>query len=282
MEKGILYFLLSKLVAQAFSMKNLRFFIKQVEIQEDIFITFMNIGLFGYGKMGKIVESVAITRGHQISEILSGENSFQGNADVYIDFSLPEAVFENAKMAIENGIPIVIGTTGWLEKKATLELLAQQKSIPAVYGGNFSLGVNLFWRSLEKTAKEFSAFAGEYDVFVHEFHHREKKDSPSGTAITTAEILLDAFPKNRICTESVHERIILPEELHTTSTRGGSIPGTHCVYFDSLFDTIEITHRARTREGFALGAVLAAENIKKLSSGLHHFPEIFDILFSPR
>lgn len=239
----------------------------------------MNIGLFGYGKMGKMVEIVAKKRGHQISEVLSGENTFQGNADVYIDFSIPEAVYKNAKIVMEKRIPLVIGTTGWLDQKVEIETLAKQNGIPIVYGGNFSLGVNLFWRSLKYAAREFAQFSEEYDVFLHEFHHRGKKDSPSGTALTTAEILLNTFPKKKICTETLHAREILPEELHVTSTRGGHIPGTHSVYFDSLSDTVEITHRARSREGFALGAILAAENASRLPVGLHHFPEIFDILF---
>lgn len=240
----------------------------------------MHIGLFGYGKMGKMVEKVALDRGHSITEKIDSADLFTGNADAYIEFTLPDAVLQNVQKACDKKAPLIIGTTGWLTQKDTVEHQIKEAGIPVIYGGNFSLGVNLFWRSLQKVSKEFSAFADEYDVFTHEFHHNKKKDSPSGTALTTADIILENFPsKTKRCDETLTNRAIESDELHVTATRGGSIPGTHSVYFDSPFDTVEFTHRARTREGFALGAVLAAENIHKLPAGLHHFPDIFDELF---
>ncbi|MEI7511087.1 MAG: 4-hydroxy-tetrahydrodipicolinate reductase [Candidatus Peregrinibacteria bacterium] len=240
----------------------------------------MNIGLFGYGRMGKMVEEIAIQRRHTVSEKIETGMPFIGNADVYIDFTLPEAVLENVEKAISKKTPLVIGTTGWASFQDEVEKMGKDGGVAIIYGGNFSLGVNLFWRTLAKMTEEFSGFTEEYDVFSHEFHHRLKKDSPSGTALTTADIILKNFPaKKTICTDTLHERAIKPEELHVSSTRGGSIPGTHSAYFDSLFDTIELTHTARSREGFALGAVLAAEQIHRLPAGLHHFPEIFEMLF---
>ncbi len=240
----------------------------------------MNIGLFGYGKMGKIIEKIALERGHIIGEIREEGEEFIGNAEVYIDFTMPSSVIENISKALEKKIPMVIGTTGWLSNLSVVQKMAESANVPIIYGGNFSLGVNLFWRCLTKMAEEFSVFSAEYDVFTHEFHHRFKKDSPSGTALTTAEIILQHFhAKQKIYSETLLERAITPEELHTTATRGGSVPGTHSVYFDSAFDTIEFTHTARSREGFALGAVLASEKIQKLPGGLHHFPDIFEKLF---
>lgn len=241
----------------------------------------MNIGILGYGRMGKMIESVSVSRKNNVSEIVDNEKDFSGNADVFIDFTLPHVVMANIEKCCDKKVPMVIGTTGWLEHLQEVDKKAKESGIPIIYGGNFSLGVNLFWRALAKVSKEFSAFSGEYDVFTHEFHHRKKMDSPSGTAITTAQVILDNFPaKKKIQDQCLIDRSIEPDELHVTATRGGSIIGTHSTYFDSDFDTVELTHQARTREGFAYGAVLAAENIQKLKPGLHHFPDIFEELFT--
>ncbi len=240
----------------------------------------MNFGLFGYGKMGKMVESVAISRNHIIVEKKEIDMPFEGLADIYIDFTLPEALEENVRHCCNAKKPMVIGTTGWTQKKEWVHSQALEVGIPIIYGGNFSLGVNLFWKALAKTTEEFSAFSDVYDVFTHEYHHRQKKDAPSGTAITTAQVIVDHFPaKKKILFDLLERRAPEAEELHVSSSRGGSIPGTHSVFFDSPFDTIEIVHTARTREGFAYGAVLAAEKVQTLPAGLHHFPDIFDLLF---
>lgn len=242
------------------------------------------IGILGYGRMGKMIEQVALKRKNTVSDIIDRPEKFNAkkiSSEVFIDFTLPSAVIENIQKCCDAKKPMVIGTTGWYEKKNKVDTMAKKAGIPIIYGGNFSLGVNLFLRAMEKVAHEFSAFADEYDVFTHEFHHRNKVDSPGGTALELAHIVQKKFSeKTEIQGQALTDRAIQKEELHVSSTRGGSIPGTHSVYFDSPFDTVECTHRARTREGFAYGAVLAAEKISQLSPGLHHFPDIFEELFS--
>ncbi len=145
-----------------------------------------------------------------------------------------------------------------------------------IWGGNFSLGVNLFWKVIKQSTQIFDKFSNEYDILVHEFHHKNKIDSPSGTAIQTAQNIIDnSNHKNTMITEKL-DRKRNENEIHVSSSRGGSIPGTHTVMFDSNYDTIEIVHTARSREGFAIGAILAAEKISSIPTGLHNFSEIFD------
>ena len=173
-------------------------------------------------------------------------------------------------------MPVVIGVTGWNKKIDDYTRLFINKKNKGIWSGNFSLGVNLFWKVIKQSTATFDKFAKEYDILIHEFHHKNKVDSPSGTAIQTANFILEASSvKDKIVTETL-QRKRNDNELHVTSTRGGAIPGTHTVLFDSNFDTVEITHTARSREGFALGAVIAAEKIKILKPGLHNFSEIFD------
>jgi 4-hydroxy-tetrahydrodipicolinate reductase len=238
----------------------------------------MKIGIIGYGRMGKTVESVAKLRGHEIVSIIDIDRNEKigSNADCYIDFSVPEALEKNLPILCDIKIPAVIGVTGWNKRLDEYAKIFAVKGNKGIWSGNYSLGVNLYWKVIRQAAETFDKFAKEYDVMVHEFHHKNKIDSPSGTAIQTAKIILEkSSVKDTIITETL-QRKRKDNELHVTSTRGGLIPGTHNVIFDSSFDTVEITHTARTREGFALGSVIAAEKINTLAPGLYNFSEIFD------
>lgn len=240
----------------------------------------MKIALLGYGRMNKIVEQTLLARGHSLAGITDENNKdIVRDADCYIDFSSAAALREYMEPIAKLHIPIVIASTGWLADKAAFKKIMLEHNNRALWSGNFSLGVNIFWKSLEGMSKVFANYPSIYDVAVHEWHHRQKADSPSGTALQTAEIIQQALhEKQQLQTEKL-DRKITPEELHVTSTRVGHVPGTHTVLFDSEFDTLELTHTARTREGFAVGAVMAAEKIHTLPAGLHNFYDSFDIIF---
>ena len=220
----------------------------------------MRIAILGYGRMGHEVERQAVQRGHEIAAVfdidkpLTPKSDLNG-AEVVISFTLADAVTENCKTAAVLGVPLVEGTTGWYDQ---LEEIITIKDLTLLYSPNFSIGVYVFSRLTEYLAGLMAALP-EYDAYLHEWHHTGKADSPSGTAIRLAEILVDKLPyKQYIETETSHTKID-PESLHVTSTRVGSVPGTHQIGFDSGPDTIEIKHTARSREGLALGAVKAAE-----------------------
>ena len=228
----------------------------------------MRIALVGYGRMWHMIESLARSRGDEISIIVSPETGkvkediLTSGVDVVIDFSIASVALENMQFYAEHDLHVVMGTTGWYGELAKVKDLFVHSRWAIIWWGNFSLGVHLYWKMIENAAKIMNQF-GDYDVYGHEFHHREKSDSPSGTALTTAQILLEHIErKDTLITEALTERKIWPNELHFSSSRGGRVPGTHSVYFDSPFDTIELTHTARTREGFALGSLLCAEWIQ--------------------
>jgi 4-hydroxy-tetrahydrodipicolinate reductase len=238
----------------------------------------MRLGIIGYGKMGKMIEQIAKDRKHEVVSIIDIQNPTDISADVdcYIDFTVAGALEKNLPVLCKLQVPVVIGTTGWASRKTEYENLFIQSGNKGIWSSNFSLGVNLFWKVLQQASSIFNTFSKEYDVMVHEFHHKNKVDSPSGTALQTANIILENFTsKNKIVTESL-DRKRSDDEIHVSSTRGGAIPGTHHVIFDSVFDSIELTHTARTREGFALGAVLAAEKIRDFNPGLFNFYDVFD------
>jgi len=219
----------------------------------------MKIALVGYGKMGKIIDEIAQKRGHEIvarlKETPTAENL--NNADVAIEFSLPEAAYDNIKACLENKIPVICGTTGWLEKKEEVEKMAVDHNSAFLYGSNFSLGVNLFFALNEKVA-EIMKNVDEYSCQLEEIHHIHKKDAPSGTAISIAEGIIKNNPKfNAWKLEETKGN-----ELGIFAIREDEVPGTHSVYYKSEVDEIEIKHTAFNRNGFALGAVVAAEWIK--------------------
>lgn len=218
----------------------------------------MKIILLGYGKMGKTIERIALNRGHQISARIDVENQHELLAlegDVAIEFSHPEAAFHNVKHTIEQGIPVVCGTTGWLSRKKEIEDLCHTHNGTFFYASNYSLGVNIFFKLNEHLARIMHNFT-EYDVEMDEIHHAEKKDAPSGTAITLAEGVMKHLPRKK---QWVNDNSDAPEDLVIKSFRIDQVPGTHVVKYASAIDDIEIKHTAHSREGFAKGAVLVAE-----------------------
>lgn len=215
----------------------------------------MKIALVGYGKMGKIIDEISQSRGHEIVARLKETPTKESlnNADVVIEFSNPEAAFENIKVCLENKIPVICGTTGWLNKKHEIEKIAVEQNTAFLYGSNFSLGVNLFFSLNEKLAKLMNNVK-EYTCQLEEIHHIHKKDAPSGTAISIAEGIIE---------NSKYEAWKLDEtkdkELGIFAIREDEVPGTHSVFYRSEVDEIEIKHTAFNRNGFALGAIIAAE-----------------------
>ncbi|WP_299325147.1 4-hydroxy-tetrahydrodipicolinate reductase [uncultured Maribacter sp.] len=215
----------------------------------------MRIALFGYGKMGQMIEQIALNRGHEIvAKIDNNTQDIDFNSmDVAIDFSMPEAAFGNITKCLSNNIPIISGTTGWLDKYEDATTLCQEKKGAFIYASNFSLGVNIFFELNNYLAKMMQNLP-EYSVELEEIHHTQKLDAPSGTAITLAEGVIANSNYKQWKLDSASK-----ETLKITSKRIGSVPGTHTVAYDSIVDSIEIKHTAHNREGFALGAVTAAE-----------------------
>jgi 4-hydroxy-tetrahydrodipicolinate reductase len=223
----------------------------------------MRIALIGYGKMGHEIEAAAREQGETIVKTFDIGNPVDvaslGDVDMCIEFSTPQTVLQNLRVAIEARKDIVVGTTGWYEQLPEIRKSVSESGL--LYSPNFSIGVNIMFR-LVKAAAELMNNAPQYDPYVHEIHHRQKVDSPSGTALKLGELLLSGIKrKNRMETQALNRRIE-PAELHVSSTRVGTFAGTHTVGFDSEADVIEITHTARTRRGFALGAVRAAQWLK--------------------
>lgn len=224
------------------------------------FIT-MNIVLLGYGKMGKVIEKIALDRGHTIVARIDVNNRQDFEAlttaqvDAVIEFSHPSSAFENVKACINKGFPVVCGTTGWLENKPTVEALALEKDGAFFWSSNYSIGVNIFFQLNKMLAKLISP-QKQYTVSTTEIHHTEKKDSPSGTAITIAEGLIENLEGK---SKWINNEIPAQDEVAIWSAREGKVPGTHIVKYISDIDQIEISHIAHGREGFALGAVVAAE-----------------------
>ena len=216
----------------------------------------MKIALFGYGKMGKVIEKIAIERGHEIVlKIEKGDASYNLKiADVAIDFSTPTAAVSNITEAINCQIPMVCGTTGWLEAFESIKSLCHTKNGAFLYASNFSLGVNLFFELNRKLAKVMKPYC-EYSMGIEEIHHTHKQDAPSGTAITLAE---DAIKESEYTGWSLGKSLD-PKQIGIEAKRIENIPGTHSVSYDSKIDSIEIKHIAKNREGFGLGAVIAAE-----------------------
>lgn len=218
----------------------------------------MNILLVGYGKMGKTIEQIALTRGHTIAGRIDIDNKKDldtAKADVAIEFSHPEAAFDNIQKCLERGIPVVCGTTGWLERKGEVEKLCDIYDGTFFYASNYSLGVNIFFKVNEYLARIMNSFQ-EYDISMDEIHHAQKKDAPSGTAITLAEGILNQVKRKKLWAKDDNNN---PEEIVIKSFRIDQVPGTHVVKYASLIDDIEIKHTAHTREGFAKGAVMVAE-----------------------
>jgi len=221
----------------------------------------MRIALIGYGKMGRAIENAAIQRGHEIVLKIRRENlddfnkENMANADIAIEFTTPESALKNVVRSMEWGVPVVCGSTGWNEKL----YIAKEKCLEVGSGflqaSNFSVGVNIFFEINKQLASIMNDWP-QYNVMMEEVHHTEKKDSPSGTAITIAEQILENLKRKKHWIEGEPKS---DDEIAITAFREPSIPGTHIVKYTSAIDDIEIKHTAHSREGFALGAVLAAE-----------------------
>jgi len=222
----------------------------------------MQIILIGYGKMGKTIEAIARTRGHQISHIIDIDNhsdleKLENISDaVAIEFTQPQSVVDNLKVCISKNIPVVCGTTGWLAQRKMVEDFCLAHGSAFFYASNYSIGVNLFFELNQILAKLMQPHLNNYHVQLAETHHTEKKDAPSGTAITLAEGIMSEVPA---FSQWVNEKSNDSNHLSILSYRVDDVPGTHTVGYDSEYDSIEIKHTAHSRQGFALGAVIAAE-----------------------
>lgn len=215
----------------------------------------MKIALLGYGRMGKEIEKIALQRGHEIVIKASGEESYDiTTADIAIDFSIPSAAFDNITNCFNNAVPVISGTTGWLDKYDDAIALCEEKNGAFIYASNFSLGVNIFFELNQQLAKMMNALQ-DYQVSIEEIHHTKKLDAPSGTAITLAEGIIDSSVKTTWSLDGEATQ----ENVPITAVRTPKVPGTHTITYTSAIDTIDIKHTAHSRQGFALGAVVAAE-----------------------
>jgi len=221
----------------------------------------MKIALIGYGKMGKEIEKIALAKGHEIVLKISTHDladftveNIQG-ADVCIEFSTPDTAFHNIKKCLEAGVPVVCGTTAWLTKLEEAKSLCIKNNTAFLYASNFSIGVNLFF-ALNKQLAKLMQIHTEYNVHIEEIHHTQKKDAPSGTAVTLAEGILE---NSNIKKSWINAEGNDPTELSILSKRIDPAPGTHTITYSSPIDDISITHIAHNRQGFATGALLAAE-----------------------
>ena len=226
----------------------------------------MKLALIGYGKMGRMIEQMAAARGHQVVCRADVEGNEDGqaltrenlrDAEVAIEFSVPGAVARNVDRLTALGINLVVGTTGWMKEMERVRRLVEERGTGLVYSSNFSIGVNVFFRLMEGAAASFRSYS-DYDPWIYEIHHRAKVDAPSGTALKLKQILEQAYGG---------------KEISTASNRAGAIPGVHTVGFDSEADTLTFTHTARSRRGFASGALHAAEWVRG-KKGLYEFSEV--------
>lgn len=231
----------------------------------------MKLALIGYGAMGRLIERVAVERGHEIGVIIDDRdaNSFPGEVaaklrgcDAAIDFTVAMAVRRNVEACVIANVPVVLGTTGWNDQRAEIEHVVSSGNGSLLFGANFSIGVNLFYKIAEYAAEVFAKFP-EYEAFIEEQHHSRKLDSPSGTALKIKSIVEKHINK----------------DISVAATRAGNIPGTHRVGFDGAADQILLEHTARSREGFASGAVLAAEWIVG-KTGFFEFTDVIDEVLS--
>ena len=215
----------------------------------------MKIALLGYGRMGKTIEQIALKRGHTIVLKIEGEEDYDiTTADVAIDFSIPTAAFKNISTCLNNKVAVVSGTTGWLEDYDKATALCKAQNGAFIYGSNFSLGVNIFFELNKQLAKMMKSL-DQYNISMEEIHHLQKLDEPSGTAITLAEGIIENSTQSNWVLGASDSK----QEIGIKALREPNVPGTHSVFYDSEVDNITIKHTAHSRQGFALGAVIAAE-----------------------
>ena len=238
----------------------------------------MNIALIGYGKMGQAIEKIALEKGHQIVLKIDINNAADFNqeniskADVAIEFTGPHSAFNNVMKCLELGIPVVCGSTGWLEKWEEAKAYCEKQNGSLLYASNYSIGVNLFFEINKYVAQLMSSHT-DYNVVMEEIHHTQKKDAPSGTAITLAEQVLSFIKQKK---QWVNELSTNDSDLEIISKRIDPAPGTHTIKYTSSVDDIEIIHTAHNRVGFAGGAVLAAEYLYN-KKGIYHMKDVLGL-----
>lgn len=244
----------------------------------------MKLALLGYGKMGKMIESIALDRNHEIVLIIDQDNANEltaenlQKADVAIEFSTPDTVLNNIETCVKAGVPLVVGTTGWYGQLQQVKDDCIAANSAVMYGSNFSVGVNIFFKANQALAKIMNNFADQYDVAMEEIHHIHKLDSPSGTAITIAEDIIEEFESKKEWVDVKSDDEVTnhkTDSLIIASYREGEVPGTHSVIYDSDVDRIEFKHVAHGRQGFALGAVIAAEWLKG-KKGFYSVKEMYN------
>lgn len=235
----------------------------------------MKIALLGYGRMGKTIEEIAVNRGHEIVLKLNDdiEDHDLSNADVAIDFSIPTAAYKNITTCFNHNIPVVSGTTGWLDQYEKAKQVCKDKKSAFIYASNFSIGVNVFFELNQKLAGMMQGLE-DYSVEIEEIHHTKKLDAPSGTAISLAQQILEKDSKLKGWNLDKNEA----GEIPIYAKRIDDVPGTHTVTYDSKIDTIEIKHTAKSRQGFALGAVVAAEYLQD-KTGIFSMKDVLADLF---
>ena len=238
----------------------------------------MNIALIGYGKMGKTIEEIALQRGHQIVLKIDIDNAADftsenlKKADAAIEFTGPHSAYENVKMLMQFGTATICGSTGWLQNLNEIHESCKQNDAAFLYASNFSVGVNIFFELNKKLASLMAAHP-DYEVAMKEIHHTQKKDAPSGTAITLADQILENIPGKKCWVNHISDR---KDELEIISERIDPAPGTHAIKYSSSIDDIEIIHTAHSRKGFALGAVIAAEFIAG-KKGIYHMKDVLSL-----
>ena len=239
----------------------------------------MKIALIGYGKMGHIIERIALERGHEVVSKVDVDNQEEfeseafASADVAIEFTVPAKAVENYRKAWAAGVPVVSGTTGWNAVLPELKEEIAANGYTLFWASNFSLGVNLFFELNRRLAQMMNRYAN-YDVAMTEIHHTEKKDAPSGTAITLAEGVLENLDRKEEWVLVDSQQSTVNSQLGIEALREGKVPGTHIVRYDSAVDTITIKHEAKSREGFALGAVVAAEFLVGKPAGFYSMSDL--------
>jgi 4-hydroxy-tetrahydrodipicolinate reductase len=231
----------------------------------------MNIALLGYGRMGRDVEQAATERGHSVTARFTSHHQLADaraisadldGIDCYIDFSNAAASIEHIQKIAPLRIPLVVGTTGWHEHLVRLTELVTRCEGTLFHAANFSVGAHVFYHAVEAASELMDRF-DDYDIAIHEVHHRLKKDAPSGTALVLAQKILDRVGRKTSIVSSLNSGQLLPHELLVTSSRVGSVAGTHSVFLDSPVDSLQLTHTAYNRRGFAVGAVRAAEWVRE-------------------
>jgi len=232
----------------------------------------MKIALLGYGRMGKAIEKIALQRGHEIVIKDSGDTTYDiTTADIAIDFSIPNVAFSNITNCLENKVPVVSGTTGWLDKYEEAVQICKNNNGGFIYASNFSLGVNIFFELNKQLAKMMNTLE-DYNVSIEEIHHTKKLDAPSGTAITLAEGIIENSNKKEWELDGKPSNTSIP----IAAVRTPEVPGTHTITYQSEIDTIDIKHTAHNRQGFALGAVIAAEWLVD-KKGIYNMKDVLNL-----